>query len=64
MEERVPTIFEVAEEAARQQKKAQPDEGARKLKAARKTSPRTSRTARLPARSKDKRAVRRKPPAR
>ena len=45
MEHRIHTIFEVAEEAARQQRRAKPQSGARKLKAAtaRKASARTSR---------------------
>jgi hypothetical protein len=44
MAHRVPTIFEVAEQAERQQKKAQPQAGARKLqKAVRKASGKTSR---------------------
>ena len=44
MEHRVPTIFEVAEQAEEQQQKAQPQTGARKLvKPARKASGKTSR---------------------
>jgi hypothetical protein len=58
MEQRVPTIFEVAEQAARRQKKATPQAGQRKLKRARKASGRTSR--RPPATPKRKRASRRK----
>ena len=41
MEHRVTTIFEVVEQAERRQKKAQPQEGQRKLKIARKASGRT-----------------------
>jgi hypothetical protein len=40
MEHRVPTIYEVAEQAA---KKARPESGQHKLKAARKASGKTSR---------------------
>ncbi len=43
MEHRVPTIFEVAEQAAREQRKAQPERGQHKLKPARKASHKTSR---------------------
>ena len=45
MEQRIPTIFEVAEEAQRQQKKSEPAAGQRKLKAARKPAARMSRRA-------------------
>jgi hypothetical protein len=55
MEHRVPTIFEVAERAAR---KAQPDAGLRKLKGARKASGKTSR--RPPPQRKVRRAGKRK----
>ena len=41
MEHRVQTIFEVAEQAERQRRKAQPQQGQRKLKVARKASGRT-----------------------
>jgi hypothetical protein len=58
MEHRVPTIFEFAEQAARQQKKAKPQAGQRKLKPARKASGRTSR--RPPATPRRKRASKRK----
>lgn len=44
MEHRIPTIFEVAEQAEERQKQAQPAAGARKLpKATRKASGKTSR---------------------
>ncbi|MFN2546953.1 MAG: hypothetical protein ABR567_05950 [Myxococcales bacterium] len=55
MEHRVPTIFEVAEQAA---KKARPEAGQRKLKTTRKASGRTSR--RPPPRRKVRRAGKRK----
>ena len=58
MEHRVPTIFEMAEKAARQQDRAQPVKGARKLKPARKASARTVR--RPPAAPRRKPAGRRK----
>jgi hypothetical protein len=58
MEHRVPTIFEVAEQATRQQKKATPQAGQRKLRPARKASGRTSRRPRAAPRRK--RASRRK----
>ena len=57
MEQRIHTIFDLAEKAARQQKKAQPQAGSRKLKAARKASARTSRR---PPAAKSKRTARRK----
>ena len=41
MERRITTIFEVVEQAERQQKKTQPQAGQHKLKAARKASGRT-----------------------
>ena len=43
MENRVPTIYELAEQAERRQQKAQPQAGQRELKPARKASGRTSR---------------------
>jgi len=58
MEHRIHTIFEVVEQAARRQKKAQPQAGARKLKATRKASARTSRR---PPASKTRRSAKRKP---
>lgn len=58
MEQRTPTIYELAEEAARQQKKAQPEAGEHKLTQSRKESARTSRP---PEEPKRKRAPRRKP---
>jgi hypothetical protein len=45
MQSRVPTIFEVAEAAARQLKKSQPQSGSHHVAPARKTSARTSRPA-------------------
>ena len=57
MEPRVPTIWEMAEEAERRQKKAQPQTGTRKLKPVRKASARTSRR---PARRKSRRAGKKK----
>jgi len=48
--ERKPTIFEMAEAAARREKKARPQAGQRKLKPARKSSPRTSSRPARPAR--------------
>jgi hypothetical protein len=58
MEHRVPTIFEVADEAARRQAKARPQTGQRKLKSVPKPSSRTAR--RRPAAPKRKQAGKRK----
>ena len=57
MEHRIHTIFEVAEEAARRQKKERPHSGTRKVKSTRKASARTSRR---PAAKKASRTARRK----
>lgn len=59
MEQRTPTIYQLAEEAARQQKKAQPETGEHKLTPNRKVSARTSRPA--PEGPKRRRTPRRKP---
>ncbi len=57
MEHRTPTIFEVAEQAAKKQQ-ARPESGQHKLKTPRKASARTSR--RAPARPKGKRSAKRR----
>lgn len=54
MEQRIPTIFEVVEQAERRQKKAQPEAGQRKLKPARKPSGKTSQQRPKPGRKTDR----------